>query len=171
MDLDKKLKEYLDRYLITEKEKHIFKYALGKSSFKQNIQMEDACCEKNANIDEFINQNKSEDTFQTKLFKYIDAKNLKDSDVYNKVNIDRRLFSKIRSNKDYHPSKETIILLGFALELKENEIENLLSSASYSLPMNTKFDLIIRFCFKEGIYDINQINEFLYDYNCKLLNQ
>ena len=172
MDIKKKLNEYLDNYLMPVKERKIFKSVLGKSSANNSFfEMEDACCEKATNIDDFISQNKDEDTFQIKLFKYIDDKNLKDSDVYNKVNIDRRLFSKIRSNKDYHPSKETIILLGLALELKEKEIEDLLSSASYSLPMNTKFDLIIRFCFKEGIYDINQINEFLYDHNCKLLNQ
>ena len=172
MDIKKKLDEYLNSYITPTKEKRLFKSILGKSSCSEPFfEMEDCCCEKSTRIDDFINQNKKEDTFQTKLFNYIDSKGLKDSDVYNKVNIDRRLFSKIRSNKDYHPSKETIILLGFALELKENEIEELLTMASYSLPMNTKFDLIIRFCFKEGIYDINQINEFLYNHNCKVLNQ
>ena len=122
-------------------------------------------------ISTYIEENKEEDKFQTKLFSYIDKKNLKDSDVYNKVNIDRRLFSKIRSNEDYHPSKETIILLGIALELTEQEIEELLSSASYSLPKNNTYDLIIRFCFKERIYDLSKINEFLYDHNCKILNE
>ena len=104
------------------------------------------------------------------LFKLIDERNLKDSDVYNKVNIDRRLFSKIRSDKNYHPSKETVILLGFSLELSELEIVELLDSASYSLPKNNYFDLIIRFCFINKIYDINNVNELLYDYDCKLLN-
>ena len=108
--------------------------------------------------------------FQTKLFKLIDDRNLKDSDVYNKAYIDRRLFSKIRNDINYHPSKETIILLGLSLELNESEIEDLLETASYSLPMNTTFDLIIRFCFKEKIYNINTVNEFLYEHNCKLLN-
>ena len=118
----------------------------------------------------YINDEKEENTFQTLLFKYIDERGLKDSDVYNKVNIDRRLFSKIRSDKNYHPSKETVILLGISLELNEDEIETLLSSAAYSLPKNNEYDLIIRFCFKEKIYDLNQINEFLYDYNLKTLN-
>ena len=104
------------------------------------------------------------------LFKMIDERNLKDSDVYNKVNIDRRLFSKIRSDKNYHPSKETIILLGLSLELSEEEITLLLDSASYSLPKNNYFDLIIRFCFINKIYNINNVNELLYDYDCKLLN-
>ena len=125
---------------------------------------------KQRSINSFIEDYKDEDTFQTKLFQYIDNKNLKDSDVYHKANIDRRLFSKIRSDKYYHPSKETVILLGLSLELQEDEIDDLLKSASYSLPMNTTFDLIIRFCFKEHIYNINQVNEFLYDHDCKVLN-
>ena len=104
------------------------------------------------------------------LFKLIDERNLKDSDVYNKVHIDRRLFSKIRSNKNYHPSKETIILLAIALELKENELEELLDSASYSLPKNNKYDLIIRFCFINKIFKLADVNELLYEYNCKLFN-
>ena len=89
--------------------------------------------------------------------------------VYNKVNIDRRLFSKIRNDYNYHPSKETIILLAIALELNEDELLDLLNSAEYSLPNNDIFNLIIRFCFKERIYNLNTINEFLYDYNCKTL--
>ena len=125
---------------------------------------------KNINIDDYLKDNDKYNDFQTMLFKMIDERNLKDSDVYNKVNIDRRLFSKIRSDKNYHPSKETIILLGLSLELSEEEITILLDSASYSLPKNNYFDLIIRFCFINKVYNINEVNELLYDYDCKLLN-
>lgn len=125
---------------------------------------------KNINIDDYLKDNDKYNDFQTMLFKMIDERNLKDSDVYNKVNIDRRLFSKIRSDKNYHPSKETIILLGLSLELSEEEITLLLDSASYSLPKNNYFDLIIRFCFINKVYNINEVNELLYDYDCKLLN-
>lgn len=118
-------------------------------------------------IDDYISNNKSDNKFQELLFKYIDERGLKDSEVYKKVHIDRRLFSKIRNN-NYHPSKETIILLGFALELSEKEIDELLSSASYSLPKNNVFDLIIRFCFIEKIYKLKDVNELLETYNCKL---
>ena len=163
MNIKKKLEKYLSDNL------EIKRAFLG--SYAKAAPMEDYCSMETSSINNYINDNKEEDTFQTKLFKFIDSKDLKDSDVYNKVNIDRRLFSKIRSNKDYHPSKETVILLGIALELTEEEIVDLLSSASYSLPMNTTYDLIIRFCFKEKIYSLNQINEFLYDHNCKLLNE
>ena len=104
------------------------------------------------------------------LFKLIDDRNLKDSDVYNKVHIDRRLFSKIRSDKTYHPSKETVILLSLALELSEKELDELLNSASYSLPKNNNYDLIIRFCFINKIYKIKDVNDLLNDYNCKLFS-
>ena len=97
-------------------------------------------------------------------------RNLKDSDVYNKVHIDRRLFSKIRSDKTYHPSKETVILLSLALELSEKELDELLNSASYSLPKNNNYDLIIRFCFINKIYKIKDVNDLLNDYNCKLFS-
>ena len=121
-------------------------------------------------ISTFVKQKDDYNDFQTMLFKLIDKRNLKDSDVYNKVHIDRRLFSKIRSNRNYHPSKETIILLGLSLELSEYEIEKLLDSASYSLPKNNYYDLIIRFCFINKIYKITKVNSLLEEYNCKLFN-
>lgn len=123
---------------------------------------------KSSRIDDFINDNQDTNKFQRLLFNYIDSKELKDSDVYNKVHIDRRLFSKIRGDINYHPSKETVILLGLALELNEVEIEELLNSASYSLPKNNVYDLIIRFCFIEGIYDLIEVNSLLDSYECKL---
>ena len=164
MNIKKKLDKYLDEYL------NIERHSLFLSA-KMSMPLEDCeCVGSSTDINNYISNNKEEDTFQTKLFKLIDDRDLKDSDVYNKAYIDRRLFSKIRNDKNYHPSKETIILLGLSLELNESEIVELLESASYSLPMNTTFDLIIRFCFKEGIYDINTVNEFLYDHECKTLN-
>ena len=122
-----------------------------------------------SSIDNYIDNNKDDNKFQKLLFSYIDNKGLKDSDVYNKVNIDRRLFSKIR-NDNYHPGKDTIIKLGIALNLDINELEGLLSSASYSLPKNNERDLIIRFSFINKIYNIDTINDFLYDYNVNILD-
>ena len=122
------------------------------------------------NLKEYIKESDKYSDFQTTLFKLIDDRNLIDADVYNKVHIDRRLFSKIRNDKTYHPSKETIILLGLSMELSENEIEKLLDSASYSLPRNNYYDLIIRFCFINGIYKIKDVNDLLDEYNCKLFN-
>ena len=124
----------------------------------------------NPSLENYIKENKEDSKFQKLLFKYIDERNLKDSDVYNKVNIDRRLFSKIRNDSNYHPSKETVILLAIALEINEDELLDLLNSAEYSLPNNDIFNLIIKFCFQEKIYNVNTLNEFLYDYNCKTIS-
>lgn len=171
------MKEKLKKYI----KQNLERPSLFQRLIKHNFE-EDSLCDyeeapisgattfhKRSSINEYIDDNKEDNNFQTMLFKYIDEKNLKDSEVYNKVHIDRRLFSKIRSDKYYHPKKETIILLGLSLELNEEEIEALLSSSSYSLPKNNYYDLIIRFCFKEKIYDIYKVNELLDSYNCKLL--
>lgn len=168
MTLDEKLNKYLDSHITRKNQLFEWLTKKPKTILRKNI-FEDASLDY-SEIDNYIETSKEKNTFQTKLFNYIDERKLTDSEVYNKVGIDRRLFSKIRSNKDYHPSKETVILLGVSLKLTEDEIEDLLESASYSLPKNNTYDLIIRFCFKEKIYNLNQINDFLFDHNCKLLN-
>lgn len=172
-DLKVKLRDYISNNLVIDKPK--------KSFFKLKSIIRDSLCEdfdasfgssqkECSSIKEFIDKHDDYSDFQTLLFKFIDDRDLKDSDVYNKVHIDRRLFSKIRSDKNYHPSKETIILLAIALELSEKELDDLLESASYSLPKNNKYDLIIRFCFINKIFKLTDINELLDEYKCKLLN-
>ena len=173
MDIKKKLEKYLKDNLKEDKPR--FRMARMKEcSFgaAQAMSSCGACLEEMAvdqDVSSFIKQELNENKFQKLLFKYIDERNLKDSDVYNKAGIDRRLFSKIRSDEDYHPSKETVISLASSLELSINELEELLDSASYSLPKNNKFDLIIRFCFLEKIYNKMEINDMLHDYKCSLL--
>lgn len=159
--MKEKLKLFIKNNLEIEKKRYSYQ-SLGSAKAM--------CMDEEASINSFIDNNKDENKFQTLLFKYIDERNLKDSDVYNKVHIDRRLFSKIRNDIDYHPSKDTVILLGIALELNLDEMLDLLNSASYSLPMNNYYDLIIRFCFIEGIYNIGEINDLLDTYDCKLFS-
>lgn len=160
--MNRKLKRYINENL--GKYKKTFGIFAGSS-----VCYDEECLERSS-INSYIDNNKTENKFQTLLFKYIDERNLKDSDVYNKVHLDRRLFSKIRSDVNYHPSKETVILLGISLELSEKEIEDFLESASYSLPKNNYYDLIIRFCFKEKIYDLKTINDFLDEYKQKMFS-
>ena len=157
------LKKYIEENLV--KEKKTITRAMKCECF------EDAeCLAGSVNLNHYIDENNTYNVFQTMLFKYIDERELNDADVYNKVHIDRRLFSKIRSDKDYHPSKETVILLGLSLELNESEIEELLQSASYYLPKNNYYDLIIRYCFVKGIYNISEVNKLLSEYKCKLFS-
>ena len=102
------------------------------------------------------------DTFQELLFKFIDESGLKDSEVYNKANIDRRLFSKIRSDKNYHPSFGTVTLFALALKLSTKEYKQLLNSASYSLPSNTYAGITLKYCFDNKLYNVYEVNNLIY---------
>lgn len=165
------LRKYIKNNLVKEKKSHnLFSFkALFTVQEELDFNSDHTFHKENSNLSNYIKEKDKYNNFQTLLFKMIDERNLKDSDVYNKVHIDRRLFSKIR-NEDYHPSKETIILLGLSLELNEEEIIELLNSASYTLPKNNYYDLIIRFCFINKIYNLSKVNELLDEYNCKLFN-
>ena len=111
----------------------------------------------------YLNHHKSKN-FRDLLFSYIDKKNLKDSEVYKRVDIDRRLFSKIRCNENYIPSKNTIIKLGLALKLDRNSLDKLLNSAGYCLGENNNFDLIVVYCLENSIYDLNVVNDYLFKF-------
>ena len=102
-------------------------------------------------------------SFNELLFKLIDRTAQKDSDVYKKARIDRRLFSKIRSSKKYVPCKKTVIALCLALELSRDDADALLSSAGYSLSRSEEYDLAIAFCISRQVFDFNDINEMLYE--------
>ena len=102
-------------------------------------------------------------SFNEILFSFIDEKGFKDSEIYKKVDIDRKLFSKIRCSNDYIPRKNVIIKLCFALGLNRIDFNKLLNSAGYSLSYST-FDLIIGYCLDNNIYDINIVNDYLYTY-------
>ena len=102
------------------------------------------------------------ETFQELLFKLIDKSNLSEVEIYQKAYIDRKLFSKIRSDKHYHPSFGTVTLFALALELSTLEFEKLLNSASYSLSTNTYSSITLRYCFDKKIYDISTVNNMIY---------
>ena len=116
----------------------------------------------NTKIVEYLNCSKSLN-FNDMLFYYIDRSGHKDSEIYKKVDIDRKLFSKIRCHSDYIPKRNTIIKLGLALKLDRHDFNILLNSAGYSLSKNT-FDQIITFCLDNSIYDLNVINDYLYTF-------
>ena len=102
-------------------------------------------------------------SFNELLFMLIDRTGQKDSDVYKRARIDRRLFSKIRSSKKYVPCKKTVVALCLALELSREDADALLSSAGYSLSRSEEYDLAIAFCISRQVFDINDINEMLYE--------
>lgn len=108
-------------------------------------------------------------TFQEALLKYIDDKGLTDVEVYKSAEIDRRHFSKIRSNKHYAPRKDTVIKFCLSLSLSIEESKDLLEKAGYALSKSLMRDIIIEFCIRKHIYTLMEVNEFLYDNNQPIL--
>jgi hypothetical protein len=114
-------------------------------------------------------KNKRKLTFNQVLFEYIDQNGAADSDVDKRAGIDRRHFSKIRSNPDYRPGKNTVISLALALQLDKNKADRLLRSAGYSLSDSDTFDLVIQFCFEKKIHQIHDVNMALDYFSLKPL--
>ena len=104
-------------------------------------------------------------TFQEYLFMLIDRRGLSDTDVYKKANIDRKHFSKIRSNAGYKPSKKTALALAIALELNLDETKDLIGRAGLALSPSIMFDRIIEYCIETCNYDIYEINCILFKYD------
>ena len=107
--------------------------------------------------------------FSDYLWKLIDEKNMTDVEVYKKAHLDRRIFSKIRNEKTYMPSKRTILAIAIALELDYEETLSLLHRAGYHLCIDIKADVIIKYFIENKIYDLFLINEVLDHYGFKTL--
>ncbi|OLS36773.1 hypothetical protein [Bacillus sp. MRMR6] len=160
--LDKKLLLELKEYVKCHLTLIVFNLSESMASQEKSIAQ-------HFELEEFI-KSKRQPTFNKVLFSYIDKLGSNDSDIYKKAGLDRRLFSKIRSNPGYRPGKTTVVALGLALELEELEFDNLLSSAGYSLSDSETFDLVIQFCLEKGIYNLYQVNEALDYFSLKPLN-
>lgn len=110
-----------------------------------------------------------DETFSERLLRMIDERGLKDSEVYKRANIDRRHFSKIRTDKFYTPTKRTVLAFAIALRLSLDDTLDLMKSAGYAFSNSVRFDVIMNYFLENGIYDIVEINEILYEYGEQVL--
>lgn len=102
-------------------------------------------------------------TFQERLLECIAQSGMKNQEFYKAAYIDRKLFSAIKTNPNYHPQKETAVACCFALRLSLSDAKELLELAGYSLSLSIAWDRVIYYCMKKKIFDIDIVNELLYE--------
>ena len=163
-DLHISLKEYLEHNYIsdaTSSAEYSFSEDISKSTGVNFSKKE------SFTLDELVNE--VGESFHEMLFFRIDMSGMTDVEVYKRANLDRKLFSKIRSNPAYHPRKQTVLALAIALKLSLDDTIDLLSRAEYALSPGSKGDLIVKYFIERGFYDIMAINYALDEYGQPIL--
>ncbi len=146
------IEEYEDELLMSEAEESIAMAPLSAA---------------NISFEEQLNQ--IGPSFHDKLFELIDASGIDNKDIWKRANMDRKLFSKIQCNDDYHPRKKTVLALCIALELDLETSKDLLARAEWAFSPSSKVDLIVQKAIIDKQYDIMQLNMVLFQYTNETL--
>ena len=121
-----------------------------------------------ADLEKFFEEEEEGETFSRMMMRLVEESGEKNSAVYKRAQIDRRLFSRIKLNKNYQPSKDTAVALALALKLNVDTAKNFLAAAGYTLT-KSKRDLIITFFIENEIFDTALLNDYLYEYKQPIL--
>lgn len=156
------IKTYIANEQLKQKEYERSSFLMEKIQYNISVPLK-----KSKKLKDMVNH--LEDSFVESLFNLIDERGLDDVSVYKKANIDRKLFSKMKSNLEYQPSKITAIAFAIALELNIDETKDLLAKAGFALSKSSKFDLIIQYFIENEIYDLYEVNQVLFAFNQKTI--